>query len=157
MESRDWSSDVCSSDLFPSHDTHHIQVLLTHHYQQKIKQRKQITRTNLLHNYQRKTHSRKVLQAKKHAPSPLYDARKQLDDGKHIVLHQVTIQNTKHLPHQRPRRRHVLLARQLGVSLQKPRQRVHRAWVSLRHHVKPLQHPKSNNIFEQTKHTTPLS
>ena len=21
MESRDWSSDVCSSDLFPSHDT----------------------------------------------------------------------------------------------------------------------------------------
>ena len=23
MESRDWSSDVCSSDLFPSHDTNH--------------------------------------------------------------------------------------------------------------------------------------
>ena len=32
MESRDWSSDVCSSDLFPSHDTstNHIQQTKPH-------------------------------------------------------------------------------------------------------------------------------
>ena len=27
MESRDWSSDVCSSDLFPSHDIPHMKFI----------------------------------------------------------------------------------------------------------------------------------